>query len=91
MGGGHFFLHQQPKSFFNNAVLNIITIASAITIKLTSENYMVWHAQVDPLLRSHMLMGYANGSIFCPILTSSSVTSAACINSKSGASTYWTQ
>jgi hypothetical protein len=37
MGGGHFFPHQQLETFFNNVMLNIITIASAITIKLTSE------------------------------------------------------
>ncbi|KAK1665998.1 hypothetical protein QYE76_054157 [Lolium multiflorum] len=44
----------------------VISIASAITIRLTSENYMIWRAQVAPLLRSHLLMGYVDGSIFCP-------------------------
>ncbi|KAK1617261.1 hypothetical protein QYE76_022778 [Lolium multiflorum] len=44
----------------------VISIASAITIRLTSENYMIWRAQVAPLLRSHLLMGYVDGSIVCP-------------------------
>ncbi|KAK1661389.1 hypothetical protein QYE76_049548 [Lolium multiflorum] len=62
---------QQPPSYgagpFNNhAFPSIVTIAPAITIKLTSDNYMFWRAQVGPLLRSHMLMGYVDGSFVCP-------------------------
>ena len=45
---------------------NIVTIASTITIKLTSDNYMFWRAQVGPLLHSHLLMGYVDGSFVCP-------------------------
>lgn len=37
-----------------------------ITIKLTSENYLFWRAQVLPLLRSNLLMGYVNGTNPCP-------------------------
>ncbi|KAK1695959.1 hypothetical protein QYE76_012656 [Lolium multiflorum] len=62
---------QQPPfygagQFTNTALPSIVTIASAITIKLTSDNYMFWRAQVSPLLRSHMLMGYVDGSFVCP-------------------------
>jgi hypothetical protein len=64
--GAHFFNNAMHGPFFNNSMPNIITIASAITIKLTSENCMSWRAQVGPLLRSHMLMVYVDGSIVCP-------------------------
>jgi hypothetical protein len=33
---------------------------------LTSDNYMFWRALVGPLLRSHLLMGYVDGSFVCP-------------------------
>jgi hypothetical protein len=53
--------------FFPNQVpSSVVTITSAITIKLTSDNYMFWSAQVGPLLRSHLLMGYVDGSLICP-------------------------
>ncbi|KAK1664783.1 hypothetical protein QYE76_052942 [Lolium multiflorum] len=62
---------QQPPfygagQFPNTALPSIVTIASAITIKLASDNYMFWRAQVGPLLRSHILMGYVDGSFVCP-------------------------
>ncbi|KAK1684406.1 hypothetical protein QYE76_045254 [Lolium multiflorum] len=44
----------------------VVSIASAITIRLTCENYLIWRAQVAPLLRSHLLMGYVDGSSVCP-------------------------
>ncbi|KAK1605247.1 hypothetical protein QYE76_028920 [Lolium multiflorum] len=37
-----------------------------ITIKLSPDNYIFWRAQVLPLLRSHYLMGYVDGSLPCP-------------------------
>ncbi|KAK1609668.1 hypothetical protein QYE76_033341 [Lolium multiflorum] len=37
-----------------------------ITIKLTPDNYIFWRAQVLPLLRSHYLMGYVDGTLPCP-------------------------
>ncbi|KAK1626197.1 hypothetical protein QYE76_000512 [Lolium multiflorum] len=63
--------HQPLPSYgagpFNHTALpSIVTITPAITIKLTSDNYMFWRAQVGPLLRSHMLMGYVDGSFVCP-------------------------
>jgi hypothetical protein len=46
-----------------------------ITMKLTQENYLLWRAQVLPLLRSNSLMGYVDGSFPCSfwvcVLTSS--------------------
>ncbi|KAK1613214.1 hypothetical protein QYE76_036887 [Lolium multiflorum] len=44
----------------------VVTIASSITMRLTSENYLFWRAQVSPLLRSHLLMGYVDGTLPCP-------------------------
>jgi hypothetical protein len=37
-----------------------------ITIKLTPDNYIFWRAQVLPLLRSHYLLGYVDGTLVCP-------------------------
>jgi hypothetical protein len=50
----------------NQVPSSVVTITSAITIKLTSDNYMFWRAQVGPLLRSHLLMGYVDGSLVYP-------------------------
>ena len=61
-----FFFNQTGPYFSNHAAPSVVTIASAITIKLTSENYLIWRAQVGPLLRSHLLMGYVDGSFRCP-------------------------
>jgi hypothetical protein len=63
---GQFFPNQQIGQFFPSQTPQVVTIASSITIKLTSENYMFWRAQVGPLLRSHLLMGYVDGSFSCP-------------------------
>jgi hypothetical protein len=37
-----------------------------ITVKLSPTNYMFWCAQVAPLLGSHYLMGYVDGTLPCP-------------------------
>ena len=37
-----------------------------ITIKLSSDNYIFWRAQVLSLLGSHYLLGYVDGSLPCP-------------------------
>ncbi|KAK1625895.1 hypothetical protein QYE76_000210 [Lolium multiflorum] len=37
-----------------------------ITLKLTPDNYIFWRAQVLPLLRSHYLLGYVDGTLPCP-------------------------
>ncbi len=37
-----------------------------ITIKLSADNYIFWRAQVLPLLGSHYLLGYVDGSLPCP-------------------------
>jgi hypothetical protein len=64
--GPSFFPSQLGQFFSNQVTSNVVTIASAITIKLTSENYMTWRAHVGPLLRRHLLMGYVDGSFVCP-------------------------
>ncbi|KAK1643441.1 hypothetical protein QYE76_061246 [Lolium multiflorum] len=37
-----------------------------ITLKVTSDNYIFWRAQVLPLLRSHYLLGYVDDTLPCP-------------------------
>jgi hypothetical protein len=46
----------------------VINITSSITIRLTSENYLFWKAQVGLLLRSNLLMGYVDGLFVCPLM-----------------------
>ena len=40
-----------------------------ISIKLASNNYMLWKAQVIPILRGHGLLSYVTNDISCPELT----------------------
>ncbi|XP_073363245.1 uncharacterized protein [Aegilops tauschii subsp. strangulata] len=35
-------------------------------MKLFADNYLLWRAQVLPLMRSHYLEGYVDGSLPCP-------------------------
>ncbi|KAG6784643.1 hypothetical protein POTOM_010341 [Populus tomentosa] len=37
-----------------------------ISIKLASNNYLLWKAQVIPILRGHGLLGYVTNKITCP-------------------------
>jgi len=37
-----------------------------ISIKLASNNYLLWKAQVIPILRGHGLLGYVTNDISCP-------------------------
>ena len=41
-----------------------------ISIKLASNNYLLWKAQVIPVLRGHGLLGYVTNDISCPELSS---------------------
>jgi hypothetical protein len=40
-----------------------------LTLKLTAENYFLWHTQVLPHLRNHYLEGFVDGSQPCPPAT----------------------
>ncbi|CAL1383864.1 unnamed protein product [Linum trigynum] len=40
-----------------------------LTIKLTPTNYLLWHAQITPLLRCHQLMGHVDGTTPAPPLS----------------------
>lgn len=40
--------------------------AHLIPVKLTTDNYILWRAQVLPLLRSRYLEGYVDGTLPCP-------------------------
>ena len=63
--GTHMFPNQAGH-FFNQQLPPVVNIASSITIRLTGDNYLFWRAQVGPLLRSQLLMGYVDGSLPCP-------------------------
>ncbi|KAK1695160.1 hypothetical protein QYE76_011857 [Lolium multiflorum] len=58
-GAGPSFVNAPSPNFANTSMLGIINIQSAITIRLSNENYLFWRAQVAPLLRSQILMGTA--------------------------------
>jgi hypothetical protein len=40
-----------------------------ITIRLNPDNWLYWKAQVVPVLRSHLLTGFVDGSFPCPSKT----------------------
>nr|XP_051211696.1 uncharacterized protein LOC127329200 [Lolium perenne] len=40
--------------------------AHLLTVKLNADNYLLWRAQVLPLLRSHYLEGFVDGTLPCP-------------------------
>ncbi|KAK1670188.1 hypothetical protein QYE76_058347 [Lolium multiflorum] len=50
--------------------------AHLLTVKLKPDNYLIWRAQLLPLLRSHYLEGYIDGSLPCPPSMRAAVTTA---------------
>jgi hypothetical protein len=44
----------------------LYNFANVNTIKLSPENYLLWRAQVLPMLKSHLLLGYVNDLLPCP-------------------------
>ncbi|KAK1613985.1 hypothetical protein QYE76_019502 [Lolium multiflorum] len=48
------------------AAMSAQQLANLITVRLTQDNYLYWRAQILPLLRSHYLDGYVDGSFPCP-------------------------
>lgn len=48
------------------ALINSSKIATAITCKLTRTNYLLWKAQVVPILRGVKLFGYLDGTTRAP-------------------------
>nr|XP_045083716.1 uncharacterized protein LOC123493752 [Aegilops tauschii subsp. strangulata] len=40
--------------------------AHLVMVKLSADNYLLWRAQVLPLMRSHYLEGYVDGTLPCP-------------------------
>jgi hypothetical protein len=40
--------------------------ARLLTVKLSPDNYLDWRAQLLPLLRSHYLEGFIDGTLLCP-------------------------
>jgi len=48
--------------------LSLNTMVHMLTIKQTSSNYLLWRNQFIPLLTSHDLFGFLDGSIAVPSL-----------------------
>lgn len=40
--------------------------APLVTTRLSNDNYLYWRAQVAPILRSHLLTGFIDGTFPCP-------------------------
>jgi hypothetical protein len=55
-----------PAVFSTGPLLAPFHFGHLITFKLSPTNYMFWRAQVAPLLGSHYLMGYVDGTLPCP-------------------------
>jgi hypothetical protein len=55
-----------PAVFHTGSLPAPFHFGSHITVKLTPDNYIFWRAQVLPLLGSHYLLGYVDGSLPCP-------------------------
>ncbi|KAK4425308.1 hypothetical protein Salat_1724700 [Sesamum alatum] len=53
-----------------------IPLHHAVTIRLTKTNFLIWHAQLLPYLRSTKLLGYLDGSITSPAQYITSSTNA---------------
>jgi hypothetical protein len=41
-------------------------LSHLLPVKLTQDNYLLWRAQIVPLLRSYDLLGFVNGTYPCP-------------------------
>ncbi|KAK1645016.1 hypothetical protein QYE76_062821 [Lolium multiflorum] len=55
-----------PAVFTTGSLPPPFHFGNLITVKLSPENYIFWRAQVLPLLGSHYLLGYVDGSLPCP-------------------------
>ncbi|KAK1614057.1 hypothetical protein QYE76_019574 [Lolium multiflorum] len=48
------------------ALAPLYNFANVNTVKLSPENYLLWRAQVLPVIKSHLLLGYVNDRLPCP-------------------------
>jgi hypothetical protein len=55
-----------PTVFTTGSLPPPFHFGNLITVKLSPDNYIFWRAQVLPLLGSHYLLGYIDGSLPCP-------------------------
>ena len=46
--------------------LNPISLENRITIRLNADNFIYWRTQVVLILRSNLLLGFADGPLPCP-------------------------
>ncbi|RVW61832.1 Retrovirus-related Pol polyprotein from transposon RE2 [Vitis vinifera] len=57
-------------AFSSSASSNVIfappNIGHLVSIKLSDTNYLIWSSQIVPVLKSHDLMGFVDGSESCP-------------------------
>uniref|UniRef100_A0A6N2M3R0 Retrotransposon Copia-like N-terminal domain-containing protein n=1 Tax=Salix viminalis TaxID=40686 RepID=A0A6N2M3R0_SALVM len=81
-----------PPVFNSNSNSNSPTIQSVsphlldISIKLASTNYILWKAQVVPVLRGNGLLGYVKNQIVCPAQI---ITSKGGVSQTNPAATTW--
>ena len=52
--------------FGQPAVPAVPNLAQMVTVKLSRDNYLLWKAQIVPILRGHWLLGFLDGSQAAP-------------------------
>lgn len=45
---------------------NVNNIVHFVSVKLDSQNYLLWKSQFLAILRTHEFVGYIDGSLLCP-------------------------
>nr|XP_040256518.1 protein transport protein sec31-like [Aegilops tauschii subsp. strangulata] len=65
-GSSHMSYYTSPPPADHAVASAPFYFAHLIPVKLTTDNYLSWRAQVLPLLRSRYLEGYVDGSLLCP-------------------------
>ena len=65
-GSSHMTYYTAPPPADHAVASTPFYFAHLIPVKLTTDNYLSWRAQVLPLLRSRYLEGYVDGSLPCP-------------------------
>jgi hypothetical protein len=62
--------------FVSDSSSGPVHLTNMITARLSPDNYLLWRAQIFPLLRSRHLDGYIDGTLPCPPKLVSAVTTA---------------
>lgn len=58
---------QEPNSLSTNSSIFLVTnICNLVSVCLDSANYVLWRFSISPLLKSHNLSKYLDGSVTAP-------------------------